>query len=83
MLSTLRVNLNDTRERTMEEIEGDSQLTLLCDIDLSSEVNVFGGVVSESGTMLVNGSFVNYFDNETALDSVCLSLYVKSDCYYY
>ena len=83
MLSTLRVNLNDTRERTMEEIEGDSQLTLLCDIDLSSEVNVFGGVVSESGTMLVNGSLVNYFDNETALDSVCLSLYVKSDCYYY
>ena len=81
MLSTLRVNLNDTRERTMEEIEGDSQLTLLCDIDLSSEVNVFGGVVSESGTMLVNGSLSIILIMKLPLIRYVYH-FVKSDCYY-
>ena len=54
-------------------MEGNSQLTLLCDVELTKEVNIFGGVMSDSGTLISNGDFVMYSDGDISVSLFYIS----------
>ena len=77
MLGSLCVEFGDIGELSVADIRGNSQLTLLCsDIDLSEEVDVYGGVMSKFRTLVSVGNFIEYSDNEGSAVTVSVFMHV-------
>lgn len=55
----------------MKEIEENSKLTLLLSgVESSKNADLYGGVMSDQTTLISNGDFVTYSDDETAVTTV-------------
>jgi hypothetical protein len=72
VLSNLSVNLED-QLLSLEEVSKNLKLTLLCsDVEISADIDSYGGVMSDNGTLICNGDFVKYSDGGTFVSSTKL-----------
>ena len=67
MLSKLCISPQDLGDVTLSEIKENPSFTLLCsDVNLSSIVDVYGGMMSEFSTLIHIGDFVKYLDSNSS-----------------
>ena len=67
MLNTIKVTVEDLGELSLNQVQANSRLSLLCtDVELSSLVDVYGGLMSKTCTLIHNGDFVKFSDSETS-----------------
>lgn len=76
VLGTLRVSLSDLGEMSLNEINNDHNLTLLCsDIELDARVDTYDGLMSTTCKLIHTGEFVNFSDTQTLVSQFCPNHY--------
>jgi hypothetical protein len=67
VLGTVRVSVDDLGELSLNDIRVNPQYTLLCfDVEMTTHVDVYGGLISKACEMIHCGDFVKVSVSQTS-----------------
>lgn len=79
VLGTLRVSLSDLGDMSLNEINNNHNLMLLCSED--ARVDTYDGLMSTTCKLIHTGEFANFSDTQTLVSQFCPNL-INMDYFY-
>ena len=83
LLGSVVISIGDLGTLTLDEVQDNSSLTLLCDVDLSDRVDTYSCVTSDKSTLIHVGDFVKYADSTSALVNLNIIIIILTRLYFF